>query len=83
MQDSFDKVSPIDKKGAGTPSVSQHEQQMAEDARIELSPPEVSDQPLPHRRFPEITILETENLQMNPARRTNPRSCRVSTGLPE
>lgn len=72
MQDSFDKVSPIDKKGAGTPSVSQHEQQMAEDARIELSPPEVSDQPLPHRRFPEITILETENLQMNPARRHKP-----------
>lgn len=47
---------------------------MAEDARIEFSPPDLSHQPLPQRQFPEVTVFEPESVEVDPARRLERRA---------
>lgn len=68
MQDSLDEV--IQTEGSAEALiVPEHKNASANDAEIELSPPELSHQPLPHRSLPEVTVFEPEGIELDPARR--------------
>lgn len=68
MQDSLDEV--IQTEGsAEAPIVPERKHAPANDAEIELSPPELSHQPFSYSQFPEVTVFEPEGIRMDPARR--------------